>query len=104
MAIENKKPTPAFLKSDYPYQAIGDEITDFSKIVPHGVLYEIKCPQCEMSIRTQGVNIEPTYKKLIDGITVKNDDGTTRIDGGKGCVGCGNKKLVIREVDMSKKQ
>ena len=29
-------------------------------------------------------------------------DGTTRIEGGKGCLGCGNRDLVIRKVDMSK--
>jgi len=35
-------------------------------------------------------------------VEVKNDDGTTRIEGGKGCIGCGNRELVIREVDMSR--
>lgn len=100
---ENReKPTPAYLRDDYPYKAIGEPITDLDSIKPTGVLYEIKCPKCELCIRTQGVNIKPAYERMMNGIEVKNDDGTTRIDGGKGCIGCGNRELVIREVDMSK--
>ena len=90
------------MRDDYPYKAIGEPITDLDSIKPTGVLYEIKCPKCELCIRTQGVNIKPAYERMMNGIEVKNDDGTTRIDGGKGCIGCGNRELVIREVDMSK--
>ena len=39
---------------------------------------------------------------MMNGVEVKNEDGTTRIEGGKGCIGCGNRDLVIREVDTSK--
>ena len=100
---ENKeKPTPAYLRPDYPYQAVGEPITDLDTLVPTGALYEIKCPKCEMSIRSQGVNIKPTYERLIYGVEVKNEDGTTRIEGGKGCIGCGNKELVVKMVDTSK--
>ena len=99
---KKEKPTPAYLRPDYPYQAIGDPITDLDTLVPTGVLYEIKCHKCEMSIRSQGVNIKPTYERLMYGVEVKNDDGTTRIEGGKGCIGCGNKELVVRMVDTSK--
>ena len=38
----------------------------------------------------------------MNGVEVKNDDGTVRVEGGKGCIGCGNRELVIREVDMSR--
>lgn len=78
-----EKPTPAFLRPDYPYQAVGDEL-DVSQ-VEDGVVYEIKCHQCEMSIRSQGQNIRSTWNRLKD----------------SGCIGCGNKELVIKRVDMS---
>lgn len=80
-----EKPTPAFLRDDYPYKAIGDAITDLNE-VQDGVVYEIKCHQCEMSIRSQGQNIRSTYERIKD----------------KGCIGCGNKDLKIYKVDMSK--
>ena len=79
-----EKPTPAFLREDYPYKAIGEEITDLN-LLENGVLYEIKCNQCEMSIRSQGQNIKNTYERMM----AKN-----------GCLGCGNKVLVIKKVDM----
>ena len=97
-----KKPTPAFLRDDYPYKAVGEPITDINLLEDTGVLYEIKCPKCEMSIRSQGKNIKATYNKLLNGLEVKNEDGTTRIDGGKGCLGCGNRELVVKLVDMGK--
>lgn len=79
-----EKPTPAFLRDDYPYQAIGDAITDLDSL-EIGVLYEIKCSQCEMSIRSQGQNIKSTYERLKE----------------NGCLGCGNKDLIVKKVDMS---
>lgn len=103
-AAEEKKdkPTPAYLREDYPYKAIGEPITDLDTLIPTGVLYEIKCPKCEMSIRSQGVNIKPTYERMLNGVEVKNEDGTTRREGGNGCIGCGNRELEIREVDTSR--
>ena len=83
---KKEKPTPAFLRPDYPYQAVGEAITDLDQLQP-GVVYEIKCHQCEMSIRSQGQNIKSTYERLM---------------AGNGCIGCGNKELVIKRVDMSK--
>ena len=80
-----EKPTPAFLRPDYPYQSVGEAITDLNTLEP-GVVYEIKCHQCEMSIRSQGQNIKSTYERLQS----------------TGCIGCGNKELIIRRVDMSK--
>ena len=97
-----EKPTPAYLREDYPYKAVGEPITDLDSLVQTGVLYEIKCPKCEMSIRSQGVNIKPTYERMINGAEVKNEDGTVRVEGGKGCIGCGNKELVVKMVDMSR--
>ena len=97
-----EKPTPAYLREDYPYKAVGEPITDLDTLKPTGILYEIKCPKCEMSIRSQGLNIKPTYERMMNGVEVENEDGTTRIEGGKGCIGCGNRELVIREGDMSK--
>ena len=49
---KKEKPTPAYLRDDYPYKAIGEPITDLDSLVQTGVLYEIKCPKCEMSIRS----------------------------------------------------
>ena len=80
-----EKPTPAFLRPDYPYQAVGEAITDLDTLEA-GAVYEIKCHQCEMSIRSQGQNIKSTFERLKD----------------SGCIGCGNKDLVVRRVDMSK--
>jgi len=99
---KTEKPTPAYLREDYPYKAIGEPITDLDSLVPNGVLYEIKCPKCEMSIRSQGVNIKPTYERMLNGVEVTDEDSTKRIEGGKGCIGCGNRELVIRMVDMSR--
>ena len=84
---KKEKPTPAYLRDDYPYKAIGEPITDLDNLVQTGVLYEIKCPKCEMSIRSQGCNIKGTYERLM------NENG---------CVGCGNKELVVKMVDTSK--
>ena len=97
-----EKPTPAYLREDYPYKAIGEPITDLDSLVQTGVLYEIKCPKCEMSIRSQGCNIKSTYERMMNGVEVKNEDGTVRVEGGKGCIGCGNKELVVKMVDMSR--
>ena len=104
LVVEEKKekPTPAYLRDDYPYKAIGEPITDLDSLVQTGVLYEIKCPKCEMSIRSQGCNIKPTYERMMNGVEVKNDDGTVRVEGGKGCIGCGNRELIVKMVDMSK--
>lgn len=79
-----EKPIPAFLRDDYPYKAIGEAITDLDTL-ESGALYEIKCPQCEMSIRSQGQNIKSTYDSLKE----------------KGCIGCGNKDLIVKKVDVS---
>lgn len=79
-----EKPTPAYLREDYPYKVIGDAITDLDTL-EKGVLYEIKCNQCEMSLRSQGQNIKKTYERLKE----------------NGCLGCGNKDLVVKKVDMS---
>ena len=84
---KKEKPTPAYLREDYPYKAIGEPITDLDSLVQTGVLYEIKCPKCEMSIRSQGCNIKPTYERLM------NENG---------CISCGNKELVVKMVDTSK--
>ena len=81
---KKEKPTPAFLRDDYPYKAVGEALS-VDELQP-GVVYEIKCHACEMSIRSQGQNIRSTYERLKS----------------TGCIGCGNKNLVIKRVDMSK--
>ena len=88
-AVEERKgkPTPAYLREDYPYKAIGEPIIDLDSLIQTGVLYEIKCPQCEMSIRSQGCNIKSTYERMM------NENG---------CIGCGNKELAVMKVDTSK--
>lgn len=86
VAKENEeKLTPAYLREDYPYKAIGEEITDMS-MIQDGLVYEINCPICKMCIRSQGQNIREIYQRLI------NDSG---------CFGCGNKDLVVKLVDMA---
>ena len=84
---KKEKPTPAYLREDYPYKAIGEPITDLDSLVQTGVLYEIKCTKCEMSIRSQGCNIKSTYERMMKE---------------NGCIGCGNKELVVKKVDTSK--
>ncbi|MBQ6540316.1 MAG: hypothetical protein IJL71_04755 [Oscillospiraceae bacterium] len=79
-----EKPTPAFLREDYPYKAIGDALSVDD--VRDGAVYEIKCHACEMSIRSQGQNIRSTWERLK----------------ASGCIGCGNKDLKIYQVDMAK--
>ena len=81
---KKEKPTPAFLRPDYPYQAVGEALKP--EDCEDGVVYEIKCHACEMSIRSQGQNLRSTYERLHS----------------TGCIGCGNKELVIKRVDMSK--
>ena len=75
---KKEKPTPAYLRDDYPYRAIGEPITDLDSLDLHK-LYEIKCDVCELSVRSQGINIKPTYERMMNGVEVKNEDGTTRI-------------------------
>lgn len=78
-----EKPTPAYLRPDYPYQATGEPIVNLDTL-QEGEIYEIKCHMCEMSIRSQGQNIKSTYERLMTG---------------NGCIGCGNKELVIKQVE-----
>ena len=78
-----EKATPAFLRDDYSYKAVGDAVTDMSQVID-GEIYEIKCPLCEMSIRSQGQNIRDTSKRMQN----------------SGCIGCGNKAIVVKRVDM----
>ena len=66
--------------------AVDYENQVFVRYEKDGIVYEIKCHQCEMSIRSQGQNIRSTYARMKD----------------KCCLGCGNKELVVRKVDMSK--
>ena len=82
---KTEKPTPAYLRPDYPFKSVGDPIEDLNALA-EGQIYEIKCHQCEMSIRSQGQNIKGTLDRLKD----------------RGCMGCGNKDLKIYKVDMSK--
>ena len=84
--VEQKaeKPTPAYLRDDYPYKAVGEALKP--EDCQEGVIYEIWCGQCQMGIRSQGQNIRAQYERLMSG---------------NGCIGCGNKELAIRRVDMS---
>ena len=31
----------------------------------------------------------------------KNEDGSVRTEGGKGCIGCGSRELVVKKIDMT---
>ena len=83
--VEQKveKPTPAYLRDDYPYKAVGEALKP--EDCQEGVVYEIWCGQCQISIRSQGQNIRAQWERLRE----------------SGCIGCGSKELVIRKVDMS---
>lgn len=85
--VPEEKPTPAYLRDDYPYKAIGDRIEDLTTLDDSSDVYEIWCDECKTAIRSQGVNIRSTYERLM---------------AGNGCLGCGSKELVVRLVDMSK--
>jgi hypothetical protein len=78
-----EKPAPAYLREDYPYKAVGGALEVGE--VEDGVVYEIWCDKCQMSIRSQGQNIRSQYERLKD----------------SGCNGCGSKDLIIRLVDLS---
>lgn len=39
---KKEKPTPAYLKDDYSYKAIGEPITDLDSLVQTGVLYVLE--------------------------------------------------------------
>lgn len=84
---KKEKSAPAYLREDYPCKAIGEPITDPDSLVRTGVLYEIKCPKCEMSIRSQGCNIKSIYEQEM------NENS---------CIGCGNKEQVLKKVDIGK--
>ena len=79
-----EKPTPAYLREDYPYKAVGGALEP--EDCQNGVVYEIWCDKCQMSIRSQGQNIRAQYERLKD----------------SGCIGCGSKNLIIRLVGMRK--
>ncbi len=81
---EKETVTPKFMNVDYPYKAVENELD--IDVCQDSLVYEIKCHTCEMSIRSQGQNIRPIYKRLLS----------------SGCVGCGNKDLKIYILDMSK--
>ncbi len=102
---ENKNETSVlkFAGDNYPYETVEDTITDFDSLELHGVMYEIKCLQCELSIRSQGCNIKRVYERLLNGVQVKNQDGSIRIEGGKGCIGCGSRNFIVKKVNMTKK-
>lgn len=84
-SMNNSKPTPAYLLSDYPYQAVGETIVDLEILQLKNVLYEIKCPKCGMSIRAQGDKVRHTYDHLMKS---------------NGCIGCKNRSLTIRKIDI----
>lgn len=85
ITMNNSKPMPAYLLSDYPHQAIGEVIFDPVSLQSSKVLYEIKCSDCEMSIRAQGDKVRHTYDHLMKS---------------NGCIGCKNKSLTIRKIDI----
>lgn len=83
--IDNIKPLPAYLLSDYPHQASGEVIADPDTLQSNDVLYEIKCAECGMSIRAQGDKVRHTYDHLMKS---------------NGCIGCNNRRLTIKKIDI----
>ena len=74
---------PNYLKDDYPFIPAGKVITG-SDVLTNGIIYEIKCLKCEMSIRSQGRNIRAILEHVRE----------------NGCIGCGNKDIVLNMIDM----
>lgn len=85
--VNNEKPMAAFLEKDYPYQGT-KVITNIDSIEATGSIYEIRCEKCGMSIHLQENRLTATYERLIKG---------------DGCIGCGNKELVVRQIIMDGK-
>ena len=83
--MNSGKPTPAYLLSDYPYQASGEVVADPDTLQSSKVLYEIKCAECGMGIRAQGDKVRHTYDRLMKS---------------NGCIGCNNRSLTIRKIDI----
>lgn len=83
--MNSGKPTPAYLLSDYPYQASGEVVADPDTLQSSKVLYEIKCAECGMSIRAQGEKVRQTFDLLMNS---------------NGCIGCNNRSLTIRKIDI----
>ena len=81
--MKTEKPIPTFMREDYPYKAVDEVIEDPDSLEPT-MIYEIKCNECEMAIRSQGINIKKTYARLKD----------------SGCIGCGSKNLIVKRVYM----
>ena len=73
-----------FYQKDYKYPTKGKGIENFAEIIPEGILYEIRCGQCDLAARTQGINVERIYNQFIQ----------------KGCPSCGGKNISIKEVAM----
>ena len=76
--------TERFYQKDYKYPTKGKEIKNLAEIVPEGILYEIRCGQCELAARTQGVNVERIYNQFMQ----------------NGCPSCGGINLSIKEVEI----
>ncbi|GHU78410.1 hypothetical protein AGMMS49992_28990 [Clostridia bacterium] len=69
---EPEDKTPAFLRPLYPYKAVGERLDatklgDPDYITMNNVLYELHCPapDCVLNVRTQGVNVQRMYDKLL---------------------------------------
>lgn len=75
-----------FFDKEYKYPVKGESIVDLNTIIPQGVLYELRCTnkECELSVRTQGVNVQRIYRQFIE----------------QGCPSCTSKGCIIKEVDI----
>lgn len=82
-----EKPTPAYLLKNYPYRSFGESALNSGSLALSGKMYEIKCPNCKISIRANGKKIRDTYERLVKS---------------GGCFGCGGEKLEIYEVEINK--
>ena len=67
--LKNKK--PVYLEAVYPYKAVGDELDilkldDPSYVSMEGVLYELKCPNCDLSVHVRGTKLKSYYERFLD--------------------------------------
>ena len=81
-STQNKN-NAAFFDDNYIYKSSGGHIVDLNSLEDEEV-YEIRCIECGISIRSQGCNIKNTYRRLTD----------------SGCIGCGKNEFTIKHVNI----
>ena len=65
--LKNKK--PAFLEALYPYKAVGEFLDvlklDDMQYIDGASLYELKCPNCDLSAHVRGSRLKDFYDRFL---------------------------------------